>query len=380
MKTKFPKRMLVISAVVVGVLGLSGCGAMASGSGSEQTTSTSSSDTNWSTQAVAADATDSSKTTPFTYKPISVDKVKKNLTVCVLFPNMADDYWVAANHGTLQEAQRDKVTYVAYNAGGYENLQTQLNQIDGCINQKVSAIAMAAVSDGACSGAKKAIDAGIPVVDFINGMNCPDLVGNPKFVHVFDGPVDYGANAAEMLIKENKPVHVALLPGPDGTPFVDTVSKAFKDKIKGTKVTLVVDKRGALTEDAQLTLIEDVLRTYPQVDATVGPTVAGTAAVTAIRNAGKQGQVKAYQYSTTKTFYQDILDGTGAGSVSDVAPISGRMAFDQAVRLASGVDPATTRIGPQVQIVTKDNIKTIPYENMMAPQGFKPTYNWAPGE
>ena len=374
---KSSTRKLVVPLLVISALGLSACGAAGAGSQPGSTT-TASADPNWSTEAVSVDAGGS--TSSFTYEPIPVDQVKKDMTVCVLFPNMADDYWASANYGSLVEAQRDKVNYLAYNAGGYEHLQAQLDQIDGCITQHVSAIMIAAISEGACSGVKKALDAGIPVVDFINGLNCPGLEDNPQLAHVSIGPADYGASAADLLIEQDKQLNVALFPGPDGTSFVEAVSKAFKDRLNGSKVTVAVDKRGPLTEDSQLSLAEDVLRTYPQVDATIGNTVGGTAAVTAIRNAGKQDTVEAYQYAITKSFYQHILDGTAVGAVSDVAPLSSRMAFDQAVRLASNVDPTTSnRIGPQAKLVTEDTIKEIPFDEMFAPDGFQLTYNWTAG-
>lgn len=369
------RRATSLAAVVAAsVLLLAGCGA--AGAPAPSTSAPAAAD-DWSVDALVegADGTVASAT----YTPIDLADVAPDLTLCVLFPNMADDYWAAVNYGSLVEAQRAGATYVAYQAGGYENLQTQLDQIDGCITQQTDAILLGAISNGACSGVEKAVDAGIPVVDFINGMTCPSVEGDPLFSHVYIGGVDLGNAAADMLLETGEPLTVGLFPGPDGAAFADIQSAAIEARLAGTDVTLATTRRGNTAEDVQLTLIEDVLRTYPEVDTILGITVAGSAGATAVRNEGRADDVAVYQYAITPGFFEDILAGTTAGSVSDLAPITSRMAVDQAVRMASGAQTFDgVRIGPAPLTVTPANIADVAWEDLFAPKGFELTYNWAP--
>lgn len=367
-----------IAAFAIGALTLTGCGALGGASQDEPgDASVAPEDPDWTAQAVVEE--EDGTETEYTYEPLPVDEVADDLTICALFPNVADDYWAAVNYGSLTEAQRAGVTYVAYQAGGYENLQTQLDQIDGCITQQADAIVLGAISDGACSGVEKAIAAGIPVVDFINGMTCPAVEGDPLFAHVYTGLEAMGDAAADMLLEQGEELTVGLFPGPDGAVFADVQSATIVDRTEGTDVTVAVQRRGNLAEDTQLSLVEDVLRTYPEVNAVVGITAGGAAGVTAVRNIGRQDDVKVFQYAITPSFYQSIIDGAAVASVSDGAPIAARMGVDQAVRLASAAESmAGMRIGPVPVTVTAENAGDIPFERMFAPSGFELTYNWSP--
>jgi len=104
------------------------------------------------------------------------DQITKPWNICVLFPHMKNVYWVAGNYGMVQEAQRDHISMQLFEAGGYQNLSTQLNQFDNCIANKYDAIVIAAISaDGVGPLVKKAIAAGIPVIDYANGINEPAI-------------------------------------------------------------------------------------------------------------------------------------------------------------------------------------------------------------
>ena len=77
--------------------------------------------------------------------------------------------------------KRDHVSVQIYEAGGYGNLATQLNQFDNCIVQKYDAILVAAISaDGVSAAVKKAVGQGIVVIDYPNGINEPSISGHAR--------------------------------------------------------------------------------------------------------------------------------------------------------------------------------------------------------
>ena len=110
---------------------------------------------------------------------ITKDEITKPWNICVLFPHLKDSYWVAANYGIVDEIRRTGTSMTLYEAGGYTNLSTQLNQMDNCIAQGVDGIILGAISaDGVGALVKKATDGGIPVIDFVNGVNEPSTSGH----------------------------------------------------------------------------------------------------------------------------------------------------------------------------------------------------------
>ncbi len=65
------------------------------------------------------------------YSPlINADK-KWNL--CASFPHLKDDYWLAVNFGIVDEARRQGVSIDLFIAGGYTQLEQQINQIRNCV-------------------------------------------------------------------------------------------------------------------------------------------------------------------------------------------------------------------------------------------------------
>src|SRR5437763_10048622 len=113
---------------------------------------------------------------------------------------MKDSYWRAAKYGVVVEARRDHLNLQLYQAGAYTNLATQLNQMDNCIVQGFDAIVLGAISaDGVASRVDKAIAQGIPVIDFVNGVNSPQVSA-----HALVSFHDLAVTTAKFIIDSSK--------------------------------------------------------------------------------------------------------------------------------------------------------------------------------
>lgn len=307
-----------------------------------------------------------------TYTPIPVDQVTKHWKICVLFPHMKDSYWLAADYGVVVEAKRDHLGLQLYQAGGYTNLSTQLNQMDNCIAQGFDAIVLGAISaDGVASLVDKAVAKGIPVIDFVNGVNDPKVSA-----HALVSFYDLAVTTAKFIIdsSQGKQINVGYFPGPQGAGWSDDAVRGFNDTIKGTNVNVVVTRRGDTGENIQLALIQNALQAYPDINYLVGVDIAAQAAAVAVRNANVAGKVKVMAFDIIPPVHQDIEDGATVGSPTDFTVIQGRMAVDMAVRLLEKQKLSATRSGPIPKMVTKENIKSIPWDEMFAPKDFKATY------
>jgi protein TorT len=367
-----------LGAGMVGVLLLSGCGA-ATKSVSSGATASPQDSTNWSIPASFTHADGSVEKA--TYKPVETSTVAKKSKVCVLLPHVKDSLWVAANYGTLSEAQRDGLDYNMFQAGGYGNLSTQVSQMNDCIVQKYDAIVLGAISgDGNCASIKQALDAGIVVVDFINGTACSkDILSNPKFSHAAVSYYDTSVIAGKYLVQHSngKPRKVGVFPGPNGATFANDAVRGFADAVKGTNVQVGVNRRGDTGLNIQLNMIKDALRAYPDTTDVFGVDIAAEAATVALRESGNKG-IGVYGYTIIPGLYAAIESGEAVGAVTDYTPYQGRIAIDQAVRLLAGQQLQAPTEAPVPAMVSAENLKSIKYEDMFGPKDFKPVYQWSP--
>jgi protein TorT len=359
---------------------LAGCGAMG-GAGSSQPSQAKDAGSvqDWTAPAIntAADG----KTTQTTYTPIAKDKISKRWKICVLFPHMKDSYWAATNYGTLTEAQRDNVEYSMFEAGGYTNLDKQLSQMQDCINGGYDAIILGAINaTGVCPQVAAALEKKIPVVDFINGTDCPDSKDNPLFSHALVSFHDLAVTTAKYITEDTKgsPALVGFFPGPEGAGWSDAAVKGFKDTIQGTDVKIAEMRRADPGLEIQQNLIEDTLKVHPEITHIVGVDIAAEAGVNAVRNANMTGKVDVYAFDIIPPVYDAIVAGDAVGSPTDFTTIQGRMAIDQAVRMLEGQKLEAPTSGPVPKMITKENAKDVPYTEMFAPRDFKTVTSWTP--
>lgn len=311
------------------------------------------------------------KTIQWTNLP--TDKITKPWKICVLFPHMKNVYWVAGNYGMQQEATRDNISFQLFEAGGYQNLSTQLNQFDNCIANKYDAIVIAAISaDGVGPLVKKAAAAGIPVIDYANGINDPDVAA-----HATVSFVDLGRMVGNHVVETTDPSKtvVGFFPGPQGANFSDDAVKGFEAAVKDSGITIAVTRRGDASLSVQLDLIENALQAYPEMNYIVAIDPGAQGAVTALRNARRLGEVKVASINIIPPVYDDIVAGAAVGSGVDFTVIQAKLAIDMAVRLLEKQDLPAREAGPAPAFLTKENYGEFEWTTMFAPKDYSATYS-----
>lgn len=367
------------SLAVVAVAALVTTSCAASGqSNTEVPDGQSSSDSQWS---ISANFTsDDGQVSTETYVPLEASDAQEAIRLCLVLPALNFPIWTTANYGSLMEAQRLGIEYSAFDAGGYENLSTQVSQMQDCITQQFDAIIVGAISaEGMCASIEQALDAGIPVVDMINGTDCgDDIETNPLLAHVGVSYVDSGAVVGEYLIEtsDGEQRNVVMFPGPDGAGYANDGAAGFSDSVEGSNVQVIADIRGTTAVDTQLQLIEDAIRAYPEMTDIYGVDPAAEAAIVAVRNAGQDLGI--YGYSITPAVFEAIAENEVQGAVTDYVPYIGRMAVDTAVRLLSGQPLPYRKVGPVPEIITPDNHAEFLFEDSFAPVDFRSVSHWTP--
>src|SRR5262245_59629861 len=70
----------------------------------------------------------------------------KPWSVCASIPHLKDDYWLAVNFALIQEARQLGVRLNLFEAGGYDNLETQKRQIAECVRAGANGLIVGAIS------------------------------------------------------------------------------------------------------------------------------------------------------------------------------------------------------------------------------------------
>jgi periplasmic protein TorT len=313
---------------------------------------------------------------PAMYEPIPTDQITEQWNICVAFPHLKDPYWLGANYGIAEEIRRDGARMTLLEAGGYTELNTQLSQMDDCVAQGAQAIILGAISaDGVNAKVEEIVAQGIPVIDFVNGVNSPEVSAH-ALVSFYDMGYNTGVYMTENLVTGDEPVQVAFFPGPQGAGWTDTAYQGFLDATAGTNIEVVATKWGDTGRDIQLTLVEDELQANPDIDFIVGNAQAAVSAVQAVREAGLEETVSILAFHQNPPVYDGIAAGDIVGSANDHTVIQGRMAVDMAVRLLEGQELApSNRAGPVITVMTPENLETeFVWESTFAPNGYQPEF------
>ena len=304
------------------------------------------------------------------YTPLN--KAAKAWDICVSFPHMKDAYWLGVNYGVASEAKRLGVKMQLVEAGGYTELNTQINQIEDCVAAGADAVVIGAISyDGLNNLVAEIRGKGVPVIDIINGMSSPEL--SAKSLVSFG---EMGGKAGEFLAKKHpsgRKVKAAWFPGPAGAGWVEAGNSGFMAGVAGSAVEVVDTKYGDTGKEAQSALVEDALETYPDLDYIVGTAVTAEAAVPILRARGLTDKVKVVSYYFTPGVDQGIKRKQILAAPTDSTVIQGRIAIDQAVRILEGRS-YHKHVGPALYVVTTDNHGDFDPSSTLAPAGFSPVF------
>jgi protein TorT len=305
------------------------------------------------------------------YQPLATTASKWRLAVS--FPHMKDAYWLAVNYGVVDEARRLGVALDLVQAGGYENLSTQIAQIRETAAAGTDGVIIGAISfSGLDSVVSELAAAGIPVVDVVNGMSSPVLAAKSLVSFGEMGELA-GRYLAARHPAGSDTVRLAWFPGPEGAGWVEAGNAGFSEALKGSAIEIVTTRFGDTGSKAQTELLAAVLDAHENLDYIAGTAVTAEAAVTELRNRGLNDRVQVLAYYFTPGVHRGIRRGQILAAPTDSAVIQGRIAVDQMVRVLEG-KPVLRHVGPKLQIIDAGNIRSFDRGTSLAPSGFRPTY------
>lgn len=310
---------------------------------------------------------------PHQYTPL--EKSSRRWNICVSIPHIKDAYWLAVNYGLIAEARRLDVGLSLYEAGGYEHLDVQRQQIEDCLAKDTDGLIVSAIAkDGLEDQIRTASDRGIPVLDMINGMSSSHISARVA-VDFWDTGYQTGAYLRELHQDSDQPVRIAWFPGPEGAAWVAAGDAGFKGAIKDSPIEIISTSMGDTGHATQSRLIEIVLDEHAdKLDYIVGTAVTAEAAVDVLRRRGLSKKIQVLSYYYSPDVHRGIKRGNILAAPSDQTTLQARIAVDVMVRMLEKQD-YFKHVAPHVVLINGNKLRGWDSSTTLAPRGFRPIFS-----
>ena len=297
--------------------------------------------------------------------------------LCTVYPHLKDSYWLAVNHGMVDEARALGLELRVLEAAGYENLDQQRERVANCIAvEATEAVLVGTVSFAGLNDLLGPYLARRPVLALVNDIDATVVTGKVG-VPWYQLGWKAGRWLAERHPAGSPQVHIAWLPGPQDAGWVSFIDRGFRAAVAGSAVRIAAVRSGDTGRAIQRRLVEDVLDAHPGIDYLVGNAPMAEVAIAELRRRGLEDEVAIVSSYVTPGVYSGLLRGRILVAVSDFPVLQGRMAVRQAVRALEGLALAP-HIGPRVELVDAERLKQYPIHWMLPPAGFVPVYEVKP--
>lgn len=292
--------------------------------------------------------------------------------LCIAYPHLKDSYWLNVNYGMVEEAKRLGIEIQIVDAGGYPNLDRQIEQLQECANQDHDALIVGTVSFEGLTNTVLPIAQKMPVLATVNDIADPGITAKSGVSWKQMGYM-VGQYLAERHPAGSTTTKIAWLPGPDGSGWVYFNEAGFKEALESSSVEIVVTKWGDTGKEIQRTLVQEAIEEHPDVDYIVGNALMAEAAISVLREKKLNNKIKVLSTYLTPGVFRGIRRNRIVASVTDSPVLQGRLSIDQAVRILEKKS-FEKHVGPQVVLLDQNNINNIDLTQEFAPPSFHATF------
>jgi ribose transport system substrate-binding protein len=224
------------------------------------------------------------------------------------------EYWKGCFKG-FEDAGKQLGVKTTYTGANQYDVNQEVTVLEQVIAKNPAGIAVTCINpDALAAPIKKAKDAGIPIVTFD-----ADSPSSGRYSFLATGNKAAGAMAADYLGKElngKGKVAICTLPGQLNheervAGFKETMASKYPD------IEIVSTVNGKADQTIAATMMSGVLQANPDVNGIfASDATSGVGVATAVKEAGKVGQVKIVSFDTDKGTLDLIKDGTITASVA----------------------------------------------------------------
>jgi ribose transport system substrate-binding protein len=280
----------------------------------------------------------------------------KPLNICVVHNNADHPSITAIVKGMTDEGAiyNAKITYF----DPALDPQKQASMIEDCVSRKPDVIVVNAVDPAAViPSLQKASAAGIPVL-----MQNADVADEGhQYTRAFIGSQSYdqGYAVGQMIAKGlNGQGNLVIIGGKAGQTDAVNRTAGLKAAFADAKanITILAEQPADWSKDKALTVMQDLLTRYPQINAVFGhddPMALG--ALQAIKAANRQSAIQVYGVNGNKEACAAIQNGEMAGTALQLSYLVGVYTVRAAYDVSNGRLVPTKILAPTAP-VTKDNI------------------------
>ena len=281
--------------------------------------------------------------------------------VALVMKSLANEFFLTMEDGakTYQKDHSADFDLISNGIKDETDTSSQIRIVEQMIVSKVDALVIApADSKALVPVLKKASDAGIKVVNIDNRLD-PEVLKSKSLDIPFVGPDNRkGARlVGEYLAKQLKQGdQVGIIEGVSTTTNAQQRTAGFKDAMEAAGMKIVGVQSGNWEIDKGNAVAAAMLNEYPDLKALLaGNDSMALGAVSAVRAAGKKGQVQVVGYDNIKAIHPMLKDGRVLATADQFAAKQAVFGIEAALKLVKG-EPTGAKDGvieTPVELITK---------------------------
>lgn len=282
--------------------------------------------------------------------------------VALVMKSLANEFFLTMEDGAKAYQKEHSADFDLISNGIKDETDTagQTRIVEQMILAKVNALVIAPSDSKAMVPViKKAVDAGITVINIDNQLD-PAIVKSKNISVPFVGPDNRkGARlVGEYLAKQLKAGdEVGIIEGVSTTTNAQQRTAGFKDAMDAAQIKVVSLQSGDWEIDKGNKVAASILSEYPDVKALLaGNDSMAVGAVSAVRAAGKAGQVQVVGYDNINAIKPMLKDGRVLATADQFAAKQAVFGIETALKIIKGekVDSGPNGvIETPVELVTK---------------------------
>ena len=262
--------------------------------------------------------------------------------VALVMKSLANEFFLTMEDGAkaYQKGHSDEFDLISNGIKDETDTAGQTRIVEQMILAKVNALVIApADSKAMVPVIKKAVDAGITVINIDNQLD-PAVVKSKNINVPFVGPDNRkGARlVGEYLAKQLKAGdEVGIIEGVSTTTNAQARTAGFKDAMEAAQIKVVSVQSGDWEIDKGNKVAASILSEYPQVKALLaGNDSMAVGVVSAVRAAGKAGQVQVVGYDNINAIKPMLKDGRVLATADQFAAKQAVFGIETALKIIKG--------------------------------------------
>jgi ribose transport system substrate-binding protein len=294
--------------------------------------------------------------------PLSAAHAEDKPKVALVMKSLANEFFRTMEDGAkdYQKAHADEFDLVANGIKNETDTGEQIRIVEQMVNAGAKALVIApADSKALVSAVQKAMAQGVVVINIDNRLD-PDLLKSKGISVPFVGPDNrkgarlVGDYLASQKLKAGD--QVGIIEGVPTTTNAQQRTAGFKDAMDAAQMKIVSVQSGNWEIDKGNAVAASMLNEYPDLKALLaGNDSMALGAVSAVRAAGKKGQVQIVGYDNIKAIHPMLKDGRVLATADQFAAKQAVFGIDAALKLVKG-EPTGAKDGvieTPVELVTQ---------------------------